>query len=197
MRLRKIRGTKKEKKKYESLLRKVKLFMELRNYRMKEKKEKEGEINIIAVNRRTGGTVFLRVITQSKLKSGKIGVAKIRDVQKMLEKKSFEKRVLITSGSFTWSARKEAVTAGIEYIPGELLPSFNIFEHELVPKHEILSKEEKEKLLKKYRIKPYQMPHIKASDPAVKLIGAKRGDVVKITRKSPTAGRSVAYRYVV
>ncbi|MEA2089140.1 MAG: DNA-directed RNA polymerase subunit RpoH/Rpb5 C-terminal domain-containing protein, partial [Thermoproteota archaeon] len=55
----------------------------------------------------------------------------------------------------------------------------------------------KKKLLKKYRIKPYQMPHIKVSDPVMRLIGAKRGDVIKITRKSATAGRTVAYRYVV
>ena len=66
-----------------------------------------------------------------------------------------------------------------------------------MPKHEILSKEETERLLKKYRIKPYQLPRIKASDPVAKMIGAKQGDVLKITRKSPTAGRAVAYRYVI
>ncbi|RLG94964.1 DNA-directed RNA polymerase subunit H [Candidatus Bathyarchaeota archaeon] len=78
-----------------------------------------------------------------------------------------------------------------------MIPSFNIFEHEMVPKHEILSDEEREELLRKYRIKPYQIPHIKRSDPAVFLIGAKPGDIIKITRKSPTAGTYVTYRYVV
>ncbi|MEM3507065.1 MAG: DNA-directed RNA polymerase subunit H [Candidatus Bathyarchaeia archaeon] len=75
--------------------------------------------------------------------------------------------------------------------------SFNIFDHVLVPKHIVLSKEEAEAVLKKYHVKPYQLPYIKASDPAAKAIGAKPGDIVKIIRKSSTAGEVVVYRYVV
>ncbi len=74
---------------------------------------------------------------------------------------------------------------------------FSIFDHELVPQHILLSREEAEEVLKTYRIKPYQLPYIKESDPAVRAIGAKPGDVVKIVRKSPTAGIAIAYRYVV
>jgi len=67
----------------------------------------------------------------------------------------------------------------------------------LVPKHEILSPEEREELLAKYRVKPYQLPKIRASDPAVKAIGAKPGDIVRIIRRSSTAGEHVVYRYVI
>ncbi|MEM2099625.1 MAG: DNA-directed RNA polymerase subunit H [Candidatus Bathyarchaeia archaeon] len=74
---------------------------------------------------------------------------------------------------------------------------FDIFEHTLVPMHEILSEKEKNHILARYKVQPYQIPQIKASDPAVKAIGAKPGDIVKITRKSATAGEHVAYRYVV
>ncbi|MDH7606708.1 MAG: DNA-directed RNA polymerase subunit H [Candidatus Bathyarchaeota archaeon] len=74
---------------------------------------------------------------------------------------------------------------------------FDIFEHKLVPKHEILTPEERETVLAQYRVKPYQLPQIKASDPAVKAIGAKPGDILRIIRKSPTAGEHIAYRYVV
>ncbi|MEM3162588.1 MAG: DNA-directed RNA polymerase subunit H [Candidatus Bathyarchaeia archaeon] len=76
-------------------------------------------------------------------------------------------------------------------------PSFDIFSHVLVPKHEILTPEEREKVLAQYRVQPYQLPQIKASDPAVKAIGAKPGDILRITRQSPTAGVHIAYRYVV
>lgn len=72
-----------------------------------------------------------------------------------------------------------------------------IFEHELVPKHTILSKEEAEEVLERYHIKPYQLPYIRASDPAAVAIDAKPGDIVKIVRKSSTAGEIVVYRYVV
>jgi DNA-directed RNA polymerase subunit H len=75
--------------------------------------------------------------------------------------------------------------------------NFNIFEHELVPKHEILVEKEVNDLLEEYHIKPYQLPYIRASDPAVKWIGAKPGDVLRITRKSLTAGESLIYKYVV
>ncbi|MDH5391508.1 MAG: DNA-directed RNA polymerase subunit H, partial [Candidatus Bathyarchaeota archaeon] len=37
-------------------------------------------------------------------------------------------------------------------------PSFNIFKHKLVPKHEILPPEEAKELLEKYRVKLYQLP---------------------------------------
>lgn len=73
----------------------------------------------------------------------------------------------------------------------------NILEHELVPKHEVVTPEEALKILRELRVEPWQLPWISVDDPVVKAIGAKPGDIVRITRKSPTAGISIAYRYVV
>ena len=70
-------------------------------------------------------------------------------------------------------------------------------DHILVPKHEVLSKEETEELLKVLGIKKEQLPKIKSNDPIVKEIGAKPGDIVKITRESLTAGKSIFYRLVI
>lgn len=78
----------------------------------------------------------------------------------------------------------------------KLKVKFNVIDHFLVPKHEILSSVDAERILRKYRVKPYQLPSIKASDPAVLLVGGKPGDIVRVTRRSPTAGLAVAYRYV-
>lgn len=75
--------------------------------------------------------------------------------------------------------------------------SLKILEHELVPKHEVLSPEEASEVLRKLGVKPTQLPWISFEDPIAKAIGAKPGDIVRITRKSPTAGESIAYRYVV
>ena len=72
-----------------------------------------------------------------------------------------------------------------------------ILEHELVPKHEILKKTEVEELCKKYNITMGQLPKIKTGDPVAQVIGAKRGDVLRITRKSMSAGEAVYYRAVV
>lgn len=72
-----------------------------------------------------------------------------------------------------------------------------ITKHELVPKHILLSEKEKEELLKKYGITLKQLPRILTSDPVIKLINGQPGDVVKIIRKSPTAGETIYYRVIV
>ena len=71
------------------------------------------------------------------------------------------------------------------------------FEHELVPRHSIIAKKDLEILLKKYHIQPYQLPSIRVSDPAAQAIDAEPGDVIKIIRKSSTAGEIFVYRHVV
>lgn len=75
--------------------------------------------------------------------------------------------------------------------------NIKILEHELVPRHEIVSVDEGLEVLKKYGVKPEQLPWIKASDPVAKAIGAKPGDIVRIIRKSPIGGEVIVYRYVV
>lgn len=73
----------------------------------------------------------------------------------------------------------------------------NILNHELVPKYEILDKGKRENVLEKFTIVDKQLPKIYSSDPVIKLINAKPGDVVRIMRNSITAGESVYYRIVV
>ncbi|MEM0014419.1 MAG: DNA-directed RNA polymerase subunit H [Zestosphaera sp.] len=74
---------------------------------------------------------------------------------------------------------------------------FNILEHELVPKHEVLKPEEAVEVLRSLGVKPEQLPYMRASDPVARAIGAKPGDIVRITRKSPTAGKIIVYRFVI
>jgi len=73
----------------------------------------------------------------------------------------------------------------------------NILKHELVPEHIILNDEERKQLLEKLKILPENLPKILSNDPVVKAINAKEGDIIKIIRKSPTAGLSIYYRLVV
>lgn len=127
---------------------------------------------------------------------GTIGVAYIKQLIKIMEEEELDRAIVVTSGRYTQAARKLARKGGIELIP-RIFPSFNIFDHVLVPKHEIVKPDERKKLLQEYRVQPYQLPRLKASDPAVKAIGAKPGDIVRIIRDSPTAGKYISYRHVV
>ncbi len=74
---------------------------------------------------------------------------------------------------------------------------FNVLNHDLVPIHELLTDEEARSLLTFYNINPEQLPKILASDPAAMAVGAKANQVVRIRRKSKTAGQAVAYRLVI
>ena len=69
--------------------------------------------------------------------------------------------------------------------------------HVYVPKHEIIPKKEAEEMLEEYHCEPTELPLIFSNDPAIIGLGVKRGDMIKITRKSATAGESYYYRYVV
>ncbi len=76
-------------------------------------------------------------------------------------------------------------------------PKVDILLHEIVPKHKILTKEETEELLKKYSIKLLNLPRIFSDDPVVEMVGARYGDVLKVTRKSETTVKEVeSYRFV-
>lgn len=75
--------------------------------------------------------------------------------------------------------------------------SFNVLEHKMVPKHEVLPSSERKEILDRFGVDADQMPCIRDSDPAIKGLDAKPGDLIKLTRKSPTAGESIYYRIVV
>lgn len=125
-----------------------------------------------------------------------VGVASIARLQKAMKEAEVERGIIVTEGRYTHAVKQSAKKKNIELLP-KTFPAFDIFEHNLVPRHEILSEDEKSGLLSRYRVHAYQLPQISSSDPAAKAIGAQPGDILKIRRKSPTAGEHIAYRYVI
>ena len=73
----------------------------------------------------------------------------------------------------------------------------DVSKHFLSFKHEKLSKKEVSELLKKYNATVWDLPKILISDPAIKDMNLKHGDVVRIYRNCPYQGRSIYYRVVV
>jgi len=75
--------------------------------------------------------------------------------------------------------------------------SFDVTQQNLVPKHSLLSDKEKEKLFKEKNITALNLPKIHISDSAIAALGAKVDDIIKIERKSSTAGSHNYYRRVI
>ena len=69
--------------------------------------------------------------------------------------------------------------------------------HNLVPKHEKLSKEEKENILKELNIYVKQLPKIRRKDAALQGLDVEIGDVIRILRRSSTTKEALYYRMVV
>ncbi len=170
---------------------KAKALIKLRGYKLLKREELKNAISL---------TVELADATKALLwivpTEGTVGVAYINQLKKAMNEAKVKRGIIVTSGRYSSAAKASTKKKGIELIP-RIFPSFKIFDHADVPKHEILTAEERAKLLAEYKVHPYQLPAIKASDPAITAIGAQSGDIVRIIRESPTSGKYFAYRYVV
>jgi len=171
---------------------KAEVLIKLRKYKLIKKETQEDTISYTVSIPKTKEKALVWCI----LGEATVGIAMMNSLYKMLEEKSLDRAIVITEGRFTHAAKQGAKKKKVELLP-KTFPVFEIFDHKLVPKHEILDEKEKKAVLANYKIQPYQMPQIKSTDPAVKAIGAKPGDMLKIIRKSATAGAHIAYRYVV
>jgi DNA-directed RNA polymerase subunit H len=184
--------------------RKAKVLIKLRKYKLIKKEDHEEAISYLVKipkdKQKTLIWCFLGGVT--------VGIVLMNGLYKLLKEKGIDRVIVITEGRYTHAVKKgaklrneEALKNGAKNKPVELIPTtfpvFEIFNHALVPKHEILTEEERHQILAEYKVQPYQMPHIKSIDPVVKAIGAIPGDVLRIIRKSQTAGEHITYRYVV
>lgn len=135
-------------------------------------------------------------------KNKKAGIKIIRDIYQKMHKDGLRHAIVILDIGPSPIAKREIMqlnAAGHSrmeiFVENELL--VNITEHEMVPKHEVLSTEDKMILLRLYKVKESQLPRIQKTDPVARYFGLTHGIVVKITRYSESALRTVSYRICV
>jgi DNA-directed RNA polymerase subunit H len=75
--------------------------------------------------------------------------------------------------------------------------SFDVTTHILVPEHKLLNDKQRKALFEKYHVAVSELPKIFVSDSAISDLNAQPGDVIKIIKKSRTAGETVYYRGVI
>lgn len=140
------------------------------------------------------GTIWIEFSSETS-----IGIKQMRVFAQHIAQYKFHTGILVTQAAVTSAALKivpVVLPSVIEtFMEQDLL--VNITHHELVPKHVLLSPEEKWRLLERYRLKESQLPRIQTGDPVARYLGLRRGQVVKIIRKSETAGRYASYRWVI
>ncbi len=84
------------------------------------------------------------------------------------------------------------------------MPAFNILNHEMVPEHRLVGEAEAEKIMKRFGITKEQLPKIKMTDPAIRVLeatlkekeGIREGMIVEIKRNSKTSEQFTAYRLI-
>jgi DNA-directed RNA polymerase I, II, and III subunit RPABC1 len=141
------------------------------------------------------GTVWVEFSGET----GTVGIKQLRTFVQHIDQREFFTGILVTAASVSPSAAKIAGTIVPRQLEifheSDLL--VNITKHTLVPPHTLLSEVEKRELLDRYRLKETQLPRIQHVDPVAKYLGLRKGQVVKIVRKSATAGRYASYRLCV
>lgn len=130
-----------------------------------------------------------------------LGVAPIRIIATIMSRSQCVNAILVMAAGLTSPANaqlRELETQGTflsAFGENELL--FDIYEHEKVPRHVLVSAEEKAELLRQYKLSERQLPELQRHDPMARYLGLAVGDVVRIHRVSPTVGHDVYYRIVV
>jgi DNA-directed RNA polymerase subunit H len=178
----------------ENIIRGVKAILARREYKIVKEERFEKKLDLVCEKKDDPKQkLYGRISFEDK-----VGVALLRKYVEKLKEEYDENTqgLLVALNRFTHYARRESKEDDIWIITSKD-PRFDIFQHELVPEHIICPEDELQELLEKYRIDKTQLPKIFVSDTAVKAIGAKPGQVVKIFRESPVTGRAIAYRLVI
>jgi DNA-directed RNA polymerase subunit H len=173
---------------------KTRSLLNLRSYPINEVLEYENRYAMYPIREIDGEShkYVVWILKEPKV----VGVAIVRDLFREMEETNSVRGMLVGGSRFTPAAKKIALTSRIELIVGNYA-SFDLFEHELVPHHTIASDDEVRLVLEHYGIERNKLPRIFRDDPAVKVLGARPGQIVRIQRESPTAGTTYYYRLVV
>lgn len=127
-----------------------------------------------------------------------VKIAAIREVYVRIKEENLSCLILILQSKITSRAResiKEMFKFKVDVFQiTELL--VNITKHVLKPKHEVLTAEEKAKLLKQYNVVDSQLPRMLETDAVARYYGLGKGNVVKFTYDSELTVDHVTYRCI-
>ncbi len=176
-----------------AMLIKTRSLLTLRGYKVDKVLEYDDQYVMHPVKETDAGVqkMVVWVLKEPKV----VGVALIREIVTEMEEEDAQRGMLVGGSRFTPASKKHARDMRIELVEGGYA-SFDLFDHELVPKHVIADESEVQLVLEHYGITRSQLPRILRSDPAARVLGARPGQVLRIERQSETAGSTYYYRLV-
>ena len=135
------------------------------------------------------------------VEEAKVGINTIKNIEKTFEETQKNHAIIIYNNSITAFAKQSIIVLEsqgkkLEFFKYDEL-TYNITKHKLVPKHILISNNEKRQLLKHYKVNETQLAYILKTDPVARYYNAKPGNVFKIITHSDVTQQNITYRVVV
>jgi DNA-directed RNA polymerase I, II, and III subunit RPABC1 len=162
---------------------------------------KKEELTILAFKKLVPNVQIFVFFHESDRGTDRISRNTISKYYERMKKEGVSRSILVVTQKLSSQAVKslELIAKGTDgaisievFQESELL--VNVTQHVFVPKHRVLTQDEKYQLLERYKVVTRQLPCILKTDPVARYLGLESGDIVKILRPSETAGHYVTYR---
>jgi hypothetical protein len=109
----------------EELVKKAELISAVRDYEKRRTRRKEGRVDFTVSPSESDDKILIRVITEGKAKSGYVGADTVREMSDILEKRNYDKGILIGK-RFTEAAKSEMKMQNIEPVSERITPHFKL-----------------------------------------------------------------------
>lgn len=181
---------------WQTELRTLETMLQDRNYTQLRLQNYGEHLVLLASCRDTRGDLTFCYLSHE----GKVGVRTLRKMRADAVAAGASHVIFLSQDGFTPFAQRELVELGPQFT----LESFRkrdlampVVHHRLVPKHEPLSRAQKQQLLLLLGCKARELPKLKESDPVAKYLHLLPGTVVRITRRIGTLESEPYFRVVV
>ena len=109
----------------EEFVKKAEVISAVRDYENRRTRRKEGRVDFTVSPSESDDKILIRVITEAKSKSGYVGVDTVREMNDVLEKRDYDKGILIGK-RFTEAAKREMESENIETVSERITPHFKL-----------------------------------------------------------------------
>ena len=123
-------------------------------------------------------------------------IKKIQGLETFLQKSKGHNRIFVAD-NINQKAYKQFKELNNTEVFFEYELQLNLIDHDLQPKFEVLTNEEKEIFMNEYQVSKKQMSKMKSIDPIARYFNSKAGDIFRIIRPSTSAGIGIHYRIVI